>query len=127
MSEQFLIEKRGMYYRPDAKGYTFFKGEAGRYSFEEAAERAGPNGPDGSQDGIGIWRESEAPEYSSACDYITQLQYQKRELVEALKEAVAELKECASGETVIGPYFDDLIAKAEGKSPNNQTDGVASI
>ena len=65
--EQFLIEKRGVYYRPEAKGYTGLKREAGRYSFEEAAERVGPNGPDGSQDGLSMWREEEAPEYSSAC------------------------------------------------------------
>ena len=65
--EQFLIEKRGVYCRPEAKGYTGLKREAGRYSFEEAAERVGPNGPDGSQDGLSMWREDEAPEYSSAC------------------------------------------------------------
>ena len=67
--ELFLIEKRGFYYRPDAAGYTGLKEEAGRYSFEEAAERVGPNGPDGPRDGLGMWRESEAPEYSSACPW----------------------------------------------------------
>lgn len=67
MSDQFLIEKRGLYYRPDARGYTGLKREAGRYTFEEAAERVGPNGPDGPQDGMGMWHEDEAPEFSSAC------------------------------------------------------------
>jgi hypothetical protein len=67
MSDMFLIEKRGLYYRPDARGYTGLKSEAGRYSFEEAAERVGPNGPDGPQDGMGMWREDEAPEYSQSC------------------------------------------------------------
>jgi len=67
--EQFLIEKRGLYYRPNAAGYTGRKADAGRYTFEEAASRAGPNGPDGSQDGMGIWRESEAPEHSTSCPW----------------------------------------------------------
>ena len=67
--EMFLIEKRGLYYRPNAQGYTGRKADAGRYTFEEAASRAGPNGPDGSQDGMGIWRESEAPEHSTSCPW----------------------------------------------------------
>jgi hypothetical protein len=67
MSDLFLIEKRGLYYRPDARGYTGLKRNAGRYSFAEAAERVGPNGPDGPQDEMCMWREDEAPEFSSAC------------------------------------------------------------
>lgn len=67
MTDLFLIEKRGLYYRPDSAGYTGLKSEAGRYSFEDAAVHGGPNGPDGSLDGISVWYESEAPEYSSGC------------------------------------------------------------
>lgn len=73
MGEMFLIEKNGWYYRPDASGYTGEKSEAGRYSFEEAAQRVGPNGPDGSQDGLSMWRESEAPEFSSGCPWDVKL------------------------------------------------------
>ena len=51
----FLIMKNGYYYRPNAAGYTSNKSEAGRFSLEEAAVRAGPNGPDGSNDGISVW------------------------------------------------------------------------
>ena len=69
----FLIEKRGLYYRPNARGYTGLKREAGRYSFEDAVERVGPNGPDGPQDGLGMWREDEAPEFSSACAWDVRL------------------------------------------------------
>ncbi|WP_104019083.1 hypothetical protein [Roseovarius nitratireducens] len=68
-NDLYLIEKRGLYYRPNAAGYTGLKSQAGRYSFEDAAERVGPNGPDGPQDGMGMWRESEAPEYSSRCPW----------------------------------------------------------
>lgn len=67
--EMFLIEKRGLYYRPDACGYTGLKRDAGRYSFDEAVERVGPNGPEGPQDGLGMWREAEAPEFSTRCSW----------------------------------------------------------
>ncbi len=67
--EKFIIEKRGLYYRPNARGYTGLKSEAGRYSFEEAVLRVGPNGPEGPQDGLGMWRESEAPDCSSNCPW----------------------------------------------------------
>lgn len=63
----FLIEKRGLYYRPEARGYTGLKREAGRYSFEDAAARVRPNGPDSWQDGKVMWAEADAPEFSSAC------------------------------------------------------------
>ena len=69
MSDQgnFLIEKHNLYYKPESAGYTGLKSNAGRYSFEEAAEIVGPNGPDGSRDGMEMWREEDAPEYSSGC------------------------------------------------------------
>ena len=66
-SECFLIEKRGLYYRPKSAGYTGIKRQAGRYTFDEAAVHGGPNGPDGCLDGISIWKEDEAPDFSSAC------------------------------------------------------------
>lgn len=44
MSQYFLI-KRGLYYRPDGKGYTESIIEAGLYSLTEAIERV--NGSDG--------------------------------------------------------------------------------
>lgn len=69
----FLIEKRGLYYRPKSAGYTGIKREAGRYTFEEAAVHGGPNGPDGSLDGISIWEEDEAPDFSSACAWDVKL------------------------------------------------------
>lgn len=87
--EKFLIEKRGLYYRPNARGYTGLKSEAGRYSFDEAVERVGPNGPDGPQDGLGMWRESEAPEYSSRCPWDVRMEraaYQR-----GLEDAAAEI------------------------------------
>jgi hypothetical protein len=65
----YLIEKRGLYYRPNAQGYTGLKSEAGRYSFDDAAVYVGPNGPDGSRDGMSLWDEAEAPDYSPKCPW----------------------------------------------------------
>ena len=92
----FLIEKRGLYYRPQSAGYTGVKAEAGRYTFDEAAVHAGPNGPDGSQDGIVVWRESEAPEYSKACAWDVRLNAEvakERARAEAAEAEVERLRE----------------------------------
>ena len=58
----FLIMKNGYYYRPNAAGYTSNKEEAGRYTLEEAAIHAGPNGADGSNDSITVWYDQEFEE-----------------------------------------------------------------
>lgn len=84
----YLIEKRGLYYRPNASGYTGLKSEAGRYSFEDAAVLAGPNGPDGSRDGIEIWREADAPDFAPACDHETRA----RGTIRAQAARIAELE-----------------------------------
>lgn len=91
MDPMYLIEKKGLYYRPEAKGYTYLKREAGRYTFEEAAVRVGPNGPDGSQDGMSMWLQDEAPEFSSGADQITRQEefIRKRVRNETLDEAAA--------------------------------------
>jgi hypothetical protein len=103
--EMYLIEKKGYYYRPGAKGYTALKSEAGRYTFEEAAVRVGPNGPDGSQDGMSMWLETNAPEYSSSVDEMTKLREENRLLkkemqnenqvddIQMLMERVSNLEE----------------------------------
>lgn len=72
----FLIEKRGLYYRPNAYGYTGLKCEAGRYSFEDAAMYGGPNGPEGGRDGIEVWREKDAPEFSPKCAWDVRMKHE---------------------------------------------------
>jgi hypothetical protein len=53
--DTWLIVKRGLYYRPDCKGYTGIKDEAGRYSREVADEHAAAGGT--------IMREADGPEF----------------------------------------------------------------
>jgi len=38
------LKKRGLWYRPNARGYTTNESEAGRYSLKEAQEHAHPDG-----------------------------------------------------------------------------------
>jgi hypothetical protein len=54
---EFLLVKRGLYYRPNSHGYTGIKERAGRYLESEASP----------PDGVTAIHQDEAPEYSSAC------------------------------------------------------------
>jgi hypothetical protein len=62
----YLIEKRGLYYRPDAAGYTGLKCEAGRYDLDAVAAHF-PNFDSPNQDGMTFVDEDDAPEFSSQC------------------------------------------------------------
>jgi hypothetical protein len=91
MNEQCLIEKRGLYYRPESRGYTGLKREAGRYSFDDAAVIAGPNGPDGARDGIIIWNAANAPEFSSRCPWdVKMFETARNEAYERALDAAAD-------------------------------------
>jgi hypothetical protein len=57
MSDDWLIMKRGLFFRPDCKGYTGIRDEAGRYS-ELIAKSYAVHG------GCIIMRASEAPEFT---------------------------------------------------------------
>ena len=89
-----IIEKRGLYYRPDSMGYTGLKSQAGLYTLDEAAEIAGPNGPDGPRDGIIVWAADDAPEYSPACSWHARVRDQA--YWQGWNDAMAELKPEAS-------------------------------
>ena len=67
LPKAYLIEKNGLYYRPNSGGYTGLKSEAGRYSFDEAAAIVRRHGPDGPRDGMAMWLECDAPEYAPRC------------------------------------------------------------
>lgn len=105
----FLIEKKGWYYRPCSQGYTGLKSEAGRYSFEEAAVIVGPNGPDGPQDGLGIWAEADAPDYSERCAWDIKMKDQAYRA--GFKDGAAWRPKVKSLEWVglrSGPYFIEI-------------------
>lgn len=57
----FLLMKRGLYYRPDAMGYTGIKDNAGRYSKADAEAHVDP------ESGVSMIAETEAPEFSPKC------------------------------------------------------------
>lgn len=57
----YLILKRGLYYRPNAMGYTGIRDRAGRYSLADAQARADPIS------GVTFQHESEAPELAPNC------------------------------------------------------------
>ena len=64
----YLIEKRGLYYRPNAAGYTGLKSEAGRYDLGEVAKHF-PNFDSPNQDGMTFVDEMDAPDYSTQCPW----------------------------------------------------------
>lgn len=55
--ERYLLVKRGLYYRPDNRGYTGIKDHAGRYLASDASPDCG----------VTAIHEDQAPEYSEAC------------------------------------------------------------
>lgn len=59
MTEQFLLKKRGYFYRADAQGYTANVTEAGRYDQHDAEERSSFG------DGVTMHAVSEFPELAT--------------------------------------------------------------
>ena len=57
----YLIRKNGYYYRPNARGYTSYVAEAGRYTEREAWSHSHPNGPNGPRDGMTYLHEKDQP------------------------------------------------------------------
>ena len=100
---RYLLVKRSLYYRPNSKGYTGIKDEAGRYTLDEVAERF-PNMDSPQQDGVGFFLEEEAPD-----------------LLEALIEAQYELRDHGHGPDypAMG-RIEDAIARATGEKELGQ-------
>lgn len=94
--ELWLVMKRGLYYRPNDRGYTGLKEHAGRYTYEEAKKR------ECSISGVSIIREPEAPDISPNCYEDYARQYLEKKLTEANAEIdrleaalAAEKEKCA--------------------------------
>lgn len=104
--------KRGLYYRPEAAGYTGIREQAGRYTEAEAKYRAGID-----PKAITAIREDEAPEYSPACFEDVRLKHSlskiskyvaEKDTIELLKEVEATLTETLriASRNEMGPYVD---------------------
>lgn len=92
---QYLIIKRGLYYRPNSQGYTGLKDEAGRYPMDRAESITHPNGLDGPRDGMSFIHEDDAPDYApQCCTYVKADHLQKKlaEMQERDRQWVAECK-----------------------------------
>jgi len=59
MTDEWLIVKRELYFRPDCQGYTGIRDDAGRYTYGVAKSYA--------DHGCSMVKLSDAPEFSKAC------------------------------------------------------------
>ncbi len=59
MSEEYLLVKRDLYWRPGGAGYTGIKDKAGRYSREDAQKMVG--------EGVTMVKLEDAPVFTNAC------------------------------------------------------------
>lgn len=75
---EWLLVKRGLYYRPNNCGYTGIRDHAGLYSEDEARSSVG----DGAS-GVKMIRLADAPEFSEACFQDLALAHLKKKLDEA--------------------------------------------
>lgn len=101
----YLLVKGGLYYRPDACGYTGIKANAGRYSLAEAEYYHDPSA------GVSVTHESIAPEFSCACydDLKAQYLMQQRDDQDAeITRLRAELERVReAGQAVVKAWGDD--------------------
>jgi len=75
---EYLICKYGMYYRPNAQGYTSNVADAGRYTLAEAIQHSHPNGPNGPRDGITYELAPAAPPQTEASGELSSLRERDR-------------------------------------------------
>lgn len=89
----YLLMKRGLYYRPDAMGYTGIKDHAGRYSKEDAEGHADP------ASGVTMVSEAQAAEFSPNCfdDLARAHLLKQRDAAEARANRLAKALEAARG------------------------------
>lgn len=84
MAEDWVIIKRGLFFRPDSRGYTGIRDEAGRYTEEKARQHA--------EHGCGIMLASEAPEFMPAAfsdlviNHLSDQRDTMRKTLEALRD-----------------------------------------
>ena len=84
-SGMYLIEKRGLYYRPFSKGYTGIKAEAGQYTKKEA------DSIEDIEDGVFKIAFEDAPEFALNCCVEIKANFLLSER-DALRAKIAELE-----------------------------------
>lgn len=93
MPENWLLIKRGLFYRPNNSGYTGIRDDAGRYSREDADKHMAAGGT--------AIRENDAPEFMPTAYsdiVIKRLIAQRDGLVKALEEIEALSDNCVNAE-----------------------------
>lgn len=80
MTGKFLLLKRGLFYRPDAAGYTGIKEKAGRYDLTDAMSHTDPIS------GVTMIAEELAPEFSPECCLGVKAEHLMRQRDEARRE-----------------------------------------
>jgi hypothetical protein len=97
----YLLVKRGLFYRPDNKGYTGIKDHAGLYSKEEAEAYADP------LSGVTVLPFDEAPDFSEECfDDLARGHLESK--VKTLQARIAELEALINS-----PETDDWLKGAQ--------------
>ncbi len=90
--EDYVLMKRGLFYRPNAMGYTGIKEHAGRYAKSDAESRADPIS------GVTALRFSDAPLVASNCfddiavKYLTDCPESRAAVIQAHAARIAELE-----------------------------------
>lgn len=91
IERRYLLQKRGLYYRPDRCGYTGIKDHAGRYFESDATP------PD-----VVAIHEDEAAEFSPSCyDDLARQHLQEqvaslRKQLEDAREALRQIRDCTT-------------------------------
>ncbi len=108
-TEQWLVVKRNLYWRPNDCGYTGIRNHAARYTLDEAKARVGSG-----DHGVTMIRADLAPEFTNACfddlarDHLTRQRDDARAEAELLRGLLRDLHRC----WLSGPDLDkDAIAQ----------------
>lgn len=93
ISDNYLLIKRGLYWKPNSYGYTGIKAHAGRYTKDDAERRSHSY-----DEPVTHIREDEAPMFSERCTQEAKLDFlvdQMRDIGDFFKSELAELKTIA--------------------------------
>ncbi|WP_342163009.1 hypothetical protein [Methylobacterium sp. SD21] len=114
---EYVLIKRGLYWRPNGHGYTGLLSEAGRYSASEAAAHA-----DHDNDSTRAWPADQAGEFAPSCWQETMLAFRTKERDEALAcaaQAEAEVARLTAENERLRIAFHDATRRPLGVTPDS--------